>query len=177
MGALSLEALTAAAASVEELLARKREECEGLTNEIKRLERELGLMQELRRIREGNVGSGHSDESSSNAAITMKDDPLTLGVLQILKESGQPVHIQELATRARAVGLRIPGKGANANLIAHIRMCDEIVRPVRGMYALRDWGFVERKRAPRKATRRAGRTPRRVGAAPVHRSPSRGDRS
>ena len=165
MSELPVDVLTDAAASVEVQLKGKREEQARLTEEIERLDHELRLLRELLRVREGNLAPPSQEEGVPPALTHAADDvdgydPLTAGVINILKLSGRPMHIQDLAVAVRAKGLRIPGKGANANLIAHIRTRQEIVRPVRGMYAMREWGFSDRPPAAvkrRRRTRAAGR--------------------
>ena len=164
MSELPVDVLTDAAASVEAQLRGKREEQTRLMEEIERLDHELRLLRELLRVREGSTVVPSPEEGMPRPLNQGGDDvdghdPLIAGVIEILKLSGRPVHIQDLAAAVRARGLRIPGKGANANLIAHIRSRQEIVRPVRGMYAMRAWGFSDRPPAVvkrRRKTRASG---------------------
>lgn len=160
MTQLGTELLSQAIAGSEQVLADKRRTHSALTDEIQRLERELRLLQELRSLR----GDPNSDAPAGQPLPTVvasagqpNDDPLTACAIEILRANGQPMHIQDLAASVRERGAKIPGKGANANLIGHLRSSTYIVRPVRGMYALRAWGFSDRDEvAARRATRRDG---------------------
>jgi hypothetical protein len=75
------------------------------------------------------------------------------------------MHIQDLLARVREAGVEIPGRGTSANLIASISSNPAIVRPVRGMYGLREWGLNDRptlkkRRAARRRTSPRKRNPR-----------------
>ena len=163
MTELATEVLTDAIASAEQSVSVKRAEHAVLAQEIERLEHELVLLRELRSIREGTNESAPERPPRPVAGTTLVpgSDTLTAAVVEILNSNGRPMHIQDLAAALRERGVRIPGKGANANLISHIRACAEIVRPVRGMYAMRSWGFVDRELVAsprrRKAAERGGR--------------------
>ena len=141
-------------------LDEKREGQARLNSDIQRSERELALLLELARVRGVSTSSEPTgvldirNESADGARSSLADV-----VVAILRRRSQPMHIQELLRTVRDAGVAIPGKGEPANLIAHIRTHTEIVRPVRGMYGLREWGLVDgvpvtmrsrrRKRRPR----------------------------
>jgi hypothetical protein len=164
-----MEVLTAAIADAEISVASKRTEHAALAQEIHRLEQELRLMRELKSVRQGLIRPIADGDTASPVVMGAMGgyDTLTAGVLDILTLNGSPMHIQDLATAVRQRGLRIPGKGANANLIAHIRSCDEIVRPVRGMYAVRHLGFADRRAGTSERTRAPQGTDGRVGRSLV----------
>jgi hypothetical protein len=151
-------------------VAASRAEMARLADDVRRGERELQLLRELARLRgltvEGITESTETDQASSSLAAAShradhdegsnRRDPLIEAVVEILRGSGAPMHIQDLVGRVREAGVQIPGSGSSANLIGHIRGSAEIVRPVRGMYALREWGLEDRQSA--RQTRRRRRT-------------------
>lgn len=71
--------------------------------------------------------------------------------MEILRDVGEPLHINELHTRFLQRGFNVPGAGRPANLIVHLRRSEEIVSPHRGIYGLVEQvGPVERKVARRR---------------------------
>jgi hypothetical protein len=176
---LAIDVLTSAITSAEELITQKRAEHAALAQEIERLEHELRLLRELRGIREGPAQQIPEDGTKLDESTRTVDgyDPLTAGVIEVLNASGRPMHIQDLATAVRERGLRIPGQGVNANLITHIRACEEIVRPVRGMYAMRRWGFADREPvASRRKRRRIDASRQGTSRAPQRRAKGEGSK-
>jgi hypothetical protein len=59
----------------------------------------------------------------------------------VLQDRGRPVHISELMTILEGQNVKLPGQGTQANLISRLRRDERIVRPARGLYALREWGL------------------------------------
>ena len=78
---------------------------------------------------------------------------LTDVVVEELRSSGRPLHISDLMRLLTLRQLRIPGAGAQANLITYLRRDPRIVRAARGMYALAEWG-IEAMPATRRHKRR-----------------------
>jgi hypothetical protein len=63
-------------------------------------------------------------------------------VVSILRASGQPLHVSDIRARLIADGIRIPGRGDDANIIVRLRKIPEqFTRTARGTYALADWGL------------------------------------
>ena len=62
-------------------------------------------------------------------------------VVYELTSAARPLHVSELMRLLHKQGVPIPGAGTQANLIAHLRRDDRIVRPSRGMYALAESGL------------------------------------
>lgn len=153
--------------SVSELRRRidgKRAEMAALQEQLQRDERELHLFVEIIRLRGGSVDGSDVEELGDGSAvngsvgtITSASGSLGETVLGILRQSGQPMHIQDLVAAVRDRGVPIPGRGEAANLIAHIRTHPEIVRPVRGMYGLRAWGLTDKPAPARRTRKRAVR--------------------
>lgn len=170
MQELSIDLLRQTAEALRQELGKRRAEIAALSEGIQRNEQELRLITELLRIRgslEGQPETGRRVQTSGSAsgAIPQRDGArLTEVVIEILRASGKPVHIQELVAKVRERKMRIPGKGEPANLITHIRTHSDIVRPVRGMYGLREWGIVDysanksRHNTKTRRTRRVQRT-------------------
>jgi hypothetical protein len=78
--------------------------------------------------------------------------------VEILREAGKPLHINDLHAQFLARDYTIPGAGTPANLIVHLRKAPEIASPQRGMYGLtEDIGFVRPRRTKKRATTRRRR--------------------
>jgi hypothetical protein len=164
---LTTEALADAAELLRDKIAAKKAEFADLAEDLRRAERELQLIAELIRVRgEGLV----PDESarlpsapSSELTEVVSDGSgpsLAEAVVGVLRRQGKAMHIQELTVAVRKAGIPIPGRGESANVIAHIRSHPEVVRPVRGVYGLREWGIQDAVARPRKRRRRATRRAR-----------------
>jgi hypothetical protein len=76
--------------------------------------------------------------------------------MEILREAGEPLHINELHRRFRQKGYRVPGAGEPVNLTTHIRDVEAIRSPVRGIYGLAE--IVGEVPTRSKAARRKKRT-------------------
>jgi hypothetical protein len=168
---IKTEQLRAAEASLREGLARTRSKIGELTRELDRGEQELRLVGELLRLRGADAceAAGDSDASVIPLVSARSTDGsrLSQAVVEILRQAGKPLHIQELMTRVRERQLPIPGKGEPANLIAHIRSKSGIVRPNRGMYGLKEWGIEDYSDSKAKTQRAMPRRPRRTAKRTV----------
>jgi hypothetical protein len=87
---------------------------------------------------------------------------LQTAVIEILAAHGEPMQIRQLMAAVQERGVRIPGSGQQANLIAYISRDERIARPRRGFYALREWGGEDTKPSKRPKRRQSRR--RKVGA-------------
>jgi len=77
---------------------------------------------------------------------------------EILRSSGKPMHISELRTSLIQMGVPLPGRGDEANIILRLRRAsDRFVRTERGTYALMSWNMPEYSPAPSKKTVRRQR--------------------
>jgi hypothetical protein len=133
-------------------LESKREELDGqvqkVEHERKEVERQLTLLRELL----GDTSErGHSlQDSRSRFRDTL---------LAILRESSLPMHLVEIRNALAARGVEIPGQGADANIIAHLRRLNGVYRISRGTYSA---GPVETVQSPPTHRRRRRRRRRRV---------------
>lgn len=153
----SLEEAGQAVQSREAELARAQEA-------LGEAERELALLGELAQLRgvalpaslqapetartERATGTSGSQSRRTGSKRT---SALIDAVIEILDAAGEPVQIQDLMAAVKERPVRIPGQGAQANLIAVISRDLRIVRPRRGFYGLSDWGL---KDQPRNRTRK-----------------------
>jgi hypothetical protein len=168
--------------AVADEVDRRKEQIARLAGELQRLERELLLVEELLRLRrdpepqkpvtlDGHLALAQPTDGSGPRS------EVSDAVIEILRTSGSPIHIQKLYVQALERGIHLPGKGQPANLISVIRSHPAIVRPMRGMYALREWGVDDyaavpppgkrRERRQQKPTARQGharKSPRRSSA-------------
>ena len=155
-------------------------ELASITEELRRAEREVQLITELIRVRseDGDAASGGPSApivtEPPDSAADIQEPRLAEAVVEVLRRHGKAMHIQELTAAVRRAGIPIPGRGESANLIAHIRPHPEVVRPVRGVYGLREWGIEEAVPRPRPRRRRR-RSTRGTAARKADRRPeSRG---
>jgi len=160
---ITTETLAVSAALLREQIGTKKTTLAGLAEDLRRAERELQLITELIRVRGEDVGMVDSQlivaAPTSEAEIVPDGSGPRLAdaVVELLRRQGKAMHIQELTVAVRKAGIPIPGRGESANVIAHIRSHPEVVRPVRGVYGLREWGIQEATTRPRKRRRRASR--------------------
>ena len=62
--------------------------------------------------------------------------------IKILRESGKPIHINELYNALIERNIPLPGKGTQANVIARLQRSDgQVIRTGRGMYGLPEFGL------------------------------------
>lgn len=168
---ISSEALTD---SMQEAFSKVRscdERVVAAKAELTEAERELRLLMELAQMRGVDVPAGlrmpkrldvggNGDEPSRRNSSDKQN--LLNAVVGILAEQGKPMQIRDLMAAVQKREVRIPGRGQQANLIAHISRDPRISRPSRGFYALKEWGGEEAKSVPRR--RKRSRT-RRKGTA------------
>ena len=110
------------------------------------------LLQRLCELRRGtSVPIGPVDKVEIRDAANDLGRSALFAVKEELSASGRPLHISELMRLLNDRQVPIPGAGAQANLIAHMRRCKDIARPSRGMYALAISGL---KDIPTKSGRR-----------------------
>jgi hypothetical protein len=138
-----------------------------------RAQQEVHLLTQLLAVRRGAEASLRSEDADSkpNAESApprrLSPHPSVQQAISELKSAGKPLHISELMRLLNERGVEIPGQGVQANLIAHMSRHPEIVRPSRGMYALREWG-VEDARPIKKAARKRVKGPSKGRSAGGH---------
>jgi hypothetical protein len=80
----------------------------------------------------------------------------------ILSSSGKPMHIRELRATLIQMGVPLPGRGDEANIILRLRRAsNRFVRTERGTYALTAWNLSEYSPTPsrKRVTKRRGAVP------------------
>jgi hypothetical protein len=127
----ALEAAAARVAGLEREIAAK-------VGEMEEAKSEENLLRQLLRVRGQEEGSPPADPDSPKAHSAAAH-PIVEEVIRELEDAGRPLHISELMDRLQGRGVRIPGRGKPANVIAHLSRDSRIVRPSRGIYALGDW--------------------------------------
>lgn len=80
---------------------------------------------------------------------------------EILRSSGKPMHIHGIRASLIQMGVPLPGRGDEANIILRLRRAsDRFIRTERGTYALKSWDLpeyspkiIKRKVSKRRRTR------------------------
>jgi hypothetical protein len=96
--------------------------------------------------------------SSSQDGASAHETDVAEASIGILEAAGRPMHISELKTVLERRGVRIPGKGTQANLIARLRRDERIARAARGMYGLTALGVQEYQPKKRRRSRARKKT-------------------
>jgi hypothetical protein len=78
---------------------------------------------------------------------------------EILIANKKPMHISELRNSLIQMGVPLPGRGDEANIILRLRRADDrFIRTERGTYALSSWNLPIYKPSPHKKTVRRQRS-------------------
>jgi cell division septum initiation protein DivIVA len=130
-----------------------------LIEEQRRLEEREELLRDLLKSFERSaVSSDRGEEPAIPAESGAVGQYVVARAVEILREAGEPLHINDLHARFLANGHTIPGAGAPANLIVHLRKAPEIASPQRGLYGLtEDIGPTKPRRARKRTTTRRRR--------------------
>jgi hypothetical protein len=98
-------------------------------------------------------------DSAHLRVVATAHTELEEAVASILGEAGAPLHVSDIRTRLISAGVRIPGKGDDANIIVRLRKApDQFTRTARGTYALASWGLPSLdQNASRRRKTRSGR--------------------
>jgi hypothetical protein len=83
--------------------------------------------------------------------------------VEILREEGRPMHINDLHARFVARGFTVPGAGKPVNLTVHLRSAEEIASPTRGIYGLVEQVGAVTYKPPRGKRRKSARSSRAPG--------------
>lgn len=138
---------------LEEQYGREQAQLAVRQANVQNLRQQIQLLKQLIALRDGQ---GDSNQSGVDPSLTTSATKATLSELvrDILDAHGQPMHIAMIRGALIAQGHSIPGRGTDANVIAHISRNDSIVRVGKGMYALASWGLTTMPKRKRRATRR-----------------------
>jgi hypothetical protein len=148
----SLEALQAWADDIEREIAQIKSKILPLQQQLDSAREKLDLIKRLIHLSApgsnsypGNVAT-ISPSSQLSGPLTIEDH-----IEEILRSSGKPMHISELRTSLIQMGVPLPGRGDEANIILRLRRAsDRFVRTERGIYALIAWNLPEYSPAPSK---------------------------
>jgi hypothetical protein len=134
-------------------LAELEAKMQPLLAEQARLEDREALLHNLLQSFEGENSADDSAPPQSFGAV---GEYVVSHAAEILRATGAPMHINDLHAAFKERGLRIPGAGAPANLIVHLRKAPEIASPQRGIYGLTEviGPTKTRTRPTRRTTRR-----------------------
>jgi hypothetical protein len=170
-GALSLDQLTVAADAIRKRISELEGRLAELDRALDAARQEENLLQHLIDLRSGtDRAESISAEGDPQASADRGGaHPAVEAVITALAESRKPVHVSELMRVLAQSAVRLPGAGRQANLISHMRRDARIVRPSRGMYALREWGLEDMVSA---AGPGRGKRRKRGSRPPVRRSTS-----
>jgi hypothetical protein len=130
---VALDASLARVSALEEQIATRVREMEETKSEV-------DLIRQLLRVRGGGGRSGDTGTETLQAPAAPMH-PVVREVVKELKEARRPLHISEIMDRLHGRGVRIPGQGKAANVIAHLSRDPLIVRPSRGIYGLAEWNL------------------------------------
>lgn len=114
------------------------------------VERQITLLKEL-------LGEGVAAPATGETGGGRFGDILR----EILEESSHPMHLVEIRNSLSERGVEVPGRGTDANIIAHLRRLPGVYRVGRGTYSTSppDEGIVASTRRRRRKRRRRPRGP------------------
>lgn len=140
--------------AVEADLRKITERLEPLLAEQHQLEERKLLLQGLLRSFDGASPNGAIPTTPARTGSVARY--VIDRALEILRDEGRPMHINDLHAQFVERGFTVPGAGKSVNLIVHLRNAEEIASPMRGVYGLVDQvGAVTRQTGTkrRKSTR------------------------
>jgi len=147
------------AENIEQEIAEIKKNMLPLQQQLDAAKEKLDLVQRLIHLLSPQTTSS---PKNIDTATSLEQTP-TLPVIEdriedILTAQGKPMHISELRNSLIQMGIPLPGRGDEANIILRLRRAsDRFVRTERGVYALVSWKLPKYKPAPRKKTVRRQR--------------------
>jgi len=146
---------------VEQEYRREEAELTGKQVHVESLRQQIELLRQLIGLRDGQ-GMARERALDRSLAPASRTRSISELVGSVLDAHGEPMHISTIRGALVAQGHSIPGRGTDANVIAHISRADSIVRVGKGMYALASWGLPPKPRQKRRTKK--GRTAKTRGA-------------
>lgn len=137
---LSPEVLQAALRAREHFIAEYRSKLARADQEV-RLIKQLIALNEEPADKDGAVTHITIAKPSGGAPTPRSRHSVVDDVAHLLESEGHPLHISEIMRLLEEQEAALPGKGDQANVIAHIRRDPRFVRPSRGVYGLASWGL------------------------------------
>ena len=83
----------------------------------------------------------HTPTATNTRGIVERSARTSLGetVYRLLNDIGEAMHYREIVAALKSRGVEVPGQDPAINLVAHIHDDPRFLRPVRGVYGLREW--------------------------------------
>jgi len=142
---------------LEEQYTQRQAELAAKQADVENLRVQIQLLEQLIALRDGQnaLREGPFPRSGPTPTKAGRLSELVHGVLDAHRK---PMHISAIREALIAQGHSIPGRGTDANVIAHISRDDSIVRVGKGTYALGSWGLPVRPKRKRRAKTRNRKT-------------------
>jgi hypothetical protein len=165
--------------TLKQTLATVRTRISARQTDIERLQREqtedleeeglLSRLVDLKTNRHSKSGASEAlprvaEPKPSYTSAGTGGDMVRKAAIAALSGEGHPMHISVLHSRLEEMGVPIPGKGTQANVIAHLGREPSIIRLSRGIYGLKQWNLTPKTLRPEKSR------PRRRGRSAVRRN-------
>jgi hypothetical protein len=133
---VDLERLHTWRAALERKLAELDARVKPLLAEVEKTRQQLQLVDRLLGL-ESHSGTDHSAVNGTPSTRPSRlNGSVTEALVSILRQVGQPLHISELKERFLQLGLTIPGRGTESNLLSYIVRDPRFVRVSKGTYLL-----------------------------------------
>jgi hypothetical protein len=138
----------------------RREETELAAKQarVENLRQQIQLLRQLVALRDGE-GDFRETRLDLFRAMPASTRSVSELVREVLAARGKPMHISDIREALIAQGHSIPGRGTDANIIAHIIRDESMARVARGTYALASWGLQAKPKKKRRAKPRAPKAP------------------
>jgi hypothetical protein len=132
-------------AAIEAELKELALQARGLEEKRQLLARRLGLVRELL---DGEQITTRSEGQKVSPGFRQQ-------VEEIVREAEGPLHLDDIRARLIRRGVEVPGRGTDANIIAHLGRISGIVRVGRGTYSFNGTGVVAAPTRRRKRRRKS----------------------
>jgi hypothetical protein len=148
----SIEALLAWAEDIEREIAEITSKIIPLQQQLDAEREKLDLVRRLIHLSTPNPTSMSKKTSETPLSTQSSNLPVIEDRIEdILRTNGKPMHISELRDSLIQMGVPLPGRGDEANIILRLRRSsDRFIRTERGTYALTSWGIPEYSPTPNK---------------------------
>ena len=150
----NIEALQAWTETIEQEIKEITSEILPLQQQLDAAREKLDLVRRLIHLSTSKVVSPEGNVDTTPSPL----QPVTLPGIEdhiekVLRSQGKPVHISEIRASLIKMGVPLPGRGDEANIILRLRRAnDRFIRTGRGTYALTEWNMPEYSPVPIKKT-------------------------